>query len=95
LAVLFAHIGELNRIADEIDQDLRDELRALRELRRQSTGAFVFASERGGPMTRFNVSKMVEAAGNRAGSRMRATTRGDCSCGSAMSISNTPRTTAN
>jgi hypothetical protein len=66
LAVLFAHIGELNRIADEIDQDLRDELRALRELRRQSTGAFVFASERGGPMTRFNVSKMVEAAGNRA-----------------------------
>jgi hypothetical protein len=67
LAVLFAHIGELNRIADEIDQDLRDELRALRELRRQSTGAFVFASERGGPMTRFNVSKMVEAAGNRAG----------------------------
>jgi type 1 fimbriae regulatory protein FimB/type 1 fimbriae regulatory protein FimE len=28
-----------------------DELRALRELRRQSTGAFVFASERGGPMT--------------------------------------------
>jgi type 1 fimbriae regulatory protein FimB len=63
----FADIGELNRIADEIDQDLRDELRALRELRRQSTGAFVFASERGGPMTRFNVSKMVEAAGNRAG----------------------------
>jgi integrase len=44
-----------------------DELRALRELRRQSAGAFVFASERGGPMTRFNVSKMVEAAGERAG----------------------------
>ena len=44
-----------------------DELRALRELRRQTEGAFVFASERGGPMTRFNVSKMVEAAGERAG----------------------------
>ncbi|MFZ2081574.1 MAG: tyrosine-type recombinase/integrase, partial [Xanthobacteraceae bacterium] len=44
-----------------------DELRALRELRRQSTGAFVFASERGGPMTRFNVSKMVKAVGKRAG----------------------------
>jgi integrase len=42
-----------------------DELRALRELRCQSTGAFVFASERGGPMTRFNVSKIVEAAGER------------------------------
>jgi integrase len=44
-----------------------DELRALRELRRQTEGAFVFASERGGPMTRFNVSKMIEAAGDRAG----------------------------
>jgi integrase len=44
-----------------------DELRALRELRRQTEGAFVFASERGGPMTRFNVSKMIEAAGERAG----------------------------
>jgi integrase len=44
-----------------------DELPALRELRRQTEGEFVFASERGGPMTRFNVSKMVEAAGDRAG----------------------------
>lgn len=44
-----------------------DELRALRELRRQTEGAFVFASQRGGPMTRFNVSKMIEAAGDRAG----------------------------
>jgi type 1 fimbriae regulatory protein FimB/type 1 fimbriae regulatory protein FimE len=44
-----------------------DELQALRELRRQTEGAFVFASERGGPMTRFNVSKMVETAGDRAG----------------------------
>ena len=44
-----------------------DELRALRELRRNASGAFVFASERGGPMTRSNVSKMIEAAGQRAG----------------------------
>jgi type 1 fimbriae regulatory protein FimB/type 1 fimbriae regulatory protein FimE len=44
-----------------------DELRALRELRRNQTGAFVFASERGGPMTRSNVSKMIEAAAERAG----------------------------
>jgi type 1 fimbriae regulatory protein FimB/type 1 fimbriae regulatory protein FimE len=44
-----------------------DELRALRELRRNTEGAFVFASERGGPMTRFNVSKMIEGAGERAG----------------------------
>src|SRR3974377_461351 len=34
-----------------------DELRTLRELRRQSQGASVFASERGGPMTRFHVRK--------------------------------------
>jgi integrase len=41
-----------------------DELRALREVRRRATGAFVFASERdGGPMTRSNVSKMMAAAG--------------------------------
>lgn len=43
-----------------------DELRALRELRRATEGAFVFESERGGPMTRSNVSKMIEAAGHRA-----------------------------
>jgi type 1 fimbriae regulatory protein FimB/type 1 fimbriae regulatory protein FimE len=44
-----------------------DELRALRELQRNSVGAFVFASERGGPMTRSNVSKMIAAAAERAG----------------------------
>jgi integrase len=44
-----------------------DELRSLRELRRATEGGFVFASERGGPMTRSNVSKMIQVAGNRAG----------------------------
>src|SRR5215472_3713613 len=44
-----------------------DELRALREVQRRRTGAFVFASERGGPMTRSNVSKMIQGAGERAG----------------------------
>src|SRR5215831_3381008 len=39
-----------------------DELRALRELQRNAPGAFVFASERGGPMTRSNVSKMIAAS---------------------------------
>jgi len=43
-------------------------LRALREVRRRATGAFVFASERDGqPMTRSNVSKMMAAAGKRGG----------------------------
>src|SRR5262249_5714641 len=46
-----------------------DELRALRELRReqQPESAFVFTTERGGPMTRSNVAKIIEAAGDRAG----------------------------
>ena len=46
-----------------------DELRALRELKRQQQpeSAFVFCSERGGPMTRSNVAKMIETAGDRAG----------------------------
>lgn len=50
-----------------------DELRALRELRRSTEGAFVFESERGGPMTRSNVAKMIEAAGVRAGLRAHPT----------------------
>jgi hypothetical protein len=46
-----------------------DELRALRELRReqQPESAFVFTTERGGPMTRSNVAKIIGAAGDRAG----------------------------
>jgi integrase len=44
-----------------------DELRQLRELRRATKGAFVFESERGGPLTRSAVSKLIEAAGERAG----------------------------
>ena len=46
-----------------------DELRALRELKRQqkSQSAFVSTSERGGPYTRSNVAKMIESASGRAG----------------------------
>ncbi|MGE5165153.1 MAG: tyrosine-type recombinase/integrase [Sphingobacteriales bacterium] len=46
-----------------------DELRALRELKRaqEPSSAFVFTSERGGPMIRSNVNKMIETAGDRAG----------------------------
>jgi integrase len=45
-----------------------DELRNLRELRREQDpeSAFVFTTERGGPMTRSNVAKMIKAAGDRA-----------------------------
>ena len=46
-----------------------DELRALRELRREQEpeSAFLFTTERGGPMTRSNVAKMIDGAGKRAG----------------------------
>jgi integrase len=46
-----------------------DELRNLRELRREqeSESAFVFTTERGGPMTRSNVAKLIDAAAKRAG----------------------------
>ena len=46
-----------------------DELRALRELRREQEpeSAFVFTTERGGPMTRSNVAKLVKSASGRAG----------------------------
>jgi integrase len=46
-----------------------DELRALRELRReqQPESAFVFTTERGGPMTRSNVAKLIDGAGKKAG----------------------------
>jgi len=46
-----------------------DELRNFRELRREQDpeSAFVFTTERGGPMTRSNVGKLIDAAAKRAG----------------------------
>jgi type 1 fimbriae regulatory protein FimB/type 1 fimbriae regulatory protein FimE len=46
-----------------------DELRALRRLHKEQEprSAFVFTSERGAPMGRFNVNKMVAKAGEIAG----------------------------
>jgi hypothetical protein len=46
---------------------LGDELRALRELKRQSTSPFVFASERGGPFTPSGFAKLLARAGEEAG----------------------------
>jgi type 1 fimbriae regulatory protein FimB/type 1 fimbriae regulatory protein FimE len=44
-----------------------DALRALRRLRRDyAAGPFVFATERGGPLTRSTVNKLVERAGRLA-----------------------------
>jgi type 1 fimbriae regulatory protein FimB/type 1 fimbriae regulatory protein FimE len=47
---------------------LGDEVRALRELRRQSPdSAFVFATERGGPFTPDAVNRLIKRNGERAG----------------------------
>jgi len=59
------HVRRLKNGVASVHPIQGDELRSLRELRRTTEGAFVFASERGGPMTRSNVSKMVAAAGKR------------------------------
>jgi hypothetical protein len=43
-----------------------DELRMLRELKRNTTGAFVFETERGGPFTADAVNRLVKTIGARA-----------------------------
>ncbi len=44
-----------------------DEIRALRELQRQTTGGFVFETERGGPFTPDAVNRLIKRIGERAG----------------------------
>jgi integrase len=43
-----------------------DELRELRKLRRESTGSFVFTTERGGPFTTDSFNWLVKRAGKKA-----------------------------
>jgi integrase len=43
-----------------------DELRMLRELQRNTTGAFVFETERGGPFTADAINRLVKTIGARA-----------------------------
>ena len=59
------HVKRLKGGIDSVHPIQGDELRALRELKRDQSpkSAFVFTSQRGGPMTRSNVSKMIERAG--------------------------------
>ena len=63
------HVKRLKGGLDSVHPIQGDELRALRELKREQEpqSAFVFTSERSGPMTRSNVAKMLEVAGERAG----------------------------
>ncbi len=44
-----------------------DEIRALRELQRQTIGGFVFETERGGPFTPDAVNRLIKRIGQRAG----------------------------
>jgi integrase len=44
-----------------------DELRMLRELQRNTEGAFVFQTERGGPFTADAVNRLIKRIGERAG----------------------------
>ena len=45
-----------------------DEMRVLRRLKRESpSNPFIFVTERGGPMTRFTVGKLIKRAGDVAG----------------------------
>jgi integrase len=63
------HVRRLKGGVHSVHPIQGDELRALRGLwrSREPQSAFVFTSERGGPMTRSNVAKMIEATGERAG----------------------------
>ena len=65
----YLHVRRLKRGIDSVHTVQGDELRALRELKRhqEPQSAFVFTSERAGPMTRSNVAKTIERAGDQAG----------------------------
>jgi integrase len=45
----------------------RDELRMLHELQRNTTGAFVFETERGGPFTADAINRLIKRIGEQAG----------------------------
>jgi len=53
-----------------------DELRALRELKRQTKGGYVFETERGTPFTTDAVNRLVKRIGARAGFPFKVT----CTC---------------
>lgn len=63
------HIRRLKGGVDSVHSIRGDELRALRKIQRgqEPKSPFVFTSERGGPLTRFAVAKMIEKAGKNAG----------------------------
>jgi integrase len=63
------HVRRLKGGIDSVHTLQGDELRALHQLEREQEpkSGFVFTSERGGPMSRFNVNKMIGKSGKEAG----------------------------
>jgi type 1 fimbriae regulatory protein FimB/type 1 fimbriae regulatory protein FimE len=61
------HVNRLKNGTDSTHPLDGVELRALRKLKREYEGPFVFVTERGGPLTRSTVNKMIERAGRKAG----------------------------
>ena len=60
------HVRRLKRGVESTHPLHGPEIRALRQLRRDWPGPYVFASERGGPMTTSNVRKLVTTLSMRA-----------------------------
>ena len=61
------HVSRIKGGNDSVHFLEGDELRALRRLKREcEVNRFVYVSERGGPLTRSTVNKLVERAGRRA-----------------------------
>ncbi len=62
------HVSRLKNGIDAVHPLRGPELRALRRLKKEyPTTAYIFVSERGGPMTDSNVRKMIKRAGKNAG----------------------------
>ena len=61
------HVRRLKNGVASVHPIQGHELRSFREHQRNAPGAFVVASERGGPMTRSSVNEMIAAAAERAG----------------------------
>ena len=61
------HILRLKNGVDSTHPLQGDEIRALRRLHRDYGGAYILCTERGGPLTRNTVNKIVARAGQRAG----------------------------
>jgi hypothetical protein len=57
------HVRRLKGSIDSVHILDRDEVSALRKLKAASTSAFVFVSERGGPLSPDMIARIVERAG--------------------------------